>query len=107
MNEYNFGVVINGQSSVPAVAVGGTINTSNSTSLSLNTLSLTEAAGTVGHTVGIISDRTRPTATYDYSFPNEVYYGGGGVGSGSTDVPLGTQSYHYSGDATMPAISLG
>jgi len=107
MNEYNFGVVINGQSSVPAVAVGGTINTSNSTSLSLNTLSLTEAAGTVGHTVGIISDRTRPTATYDYSFPNEVYYGGGGVGSGSTDVPLGTQSYHYSGDGTMPAISLG
>jgi len=107
MNEGNFGVVINGQSSVPSVAIGGTINSTPSALLSVNTLSLTEAAGTVGHTVGIISDRTRPDANYDYSFPNEVYYGGGGVGSGSTDVPLGTQSYHYSGDGTMPAISLG
>ena len=107
MNEGNFGVVINGQGSVPYVAVGGTINSTPSASLSVNTLSLTESAGTVGHTVGVTSDRTRPTATYDYSFPNEVYYGGGGVGSGSTDVPLGTQSYHYSGDGTMPAISLG
>ena len=51
--------------------------------------------------VGIISDRSTPDATYDYSFPNEVHYGNGSSGSG------GSTSYHFSGDGTMPAINLG
>ena len=41
------------------------------------------------------------SATFDYSFPDEVHYGNGSSGSG------GTQNSHYSGDGTMPAISLG
>tara|TARA_B100001287_G_C22675190_1_gene527286 strand:- start:54 stop:2657 length:2604 start_codon:yes stop_codon:yes gene_type:complete len=51
--------------------------------------------------VGIISDRSTPDATYDYSFPDEVHYGNGSSGSG------GSTSYHFSGDGTMPAINLG
>ena len=34
--------------------------------------------------------------SYDYSFTNEVHYGNNG-----------TQSYHYTGDGTMPSMSLG
>lgn len=34
--------------------------------------------------------------SYDYSFTNEVHYG-----------QYGTQTYHYSGDGTMPSMSLG
>ena len=64
--------------------------------------------GSMGHTVSVIHDTTRPieSYSYDYSFPNEVYYGDGTIGSGST-IPLGTQNYHYSGDGTMPAVGLG
>ncbi len=40
-------------------------------------------------------------ASYDYSFSNEVHYGNGSSGSG------GSKNYHYSGDGTMPSISLG
>lgn len=38
---------------------------------------------------------------FDYFFPDEVHYGNGSAGSG------GSQNYHYSGDGTMPAMSLG
>ena len=62
--------------------------------------------GSMGHTVSVIHDVTPPSATYDYSFPDEVYYGDGTIGTGST-IPLGTQNYHYSGDGTMPAVGLG
>ena len=40
-------------------------------------------------------------ASYDYSFPNEVHYGNGSSGSG------GSKNYHYTGDGTMPSMSLG
>ena len=62
--------------------------------------------GSMGHTVSVLHDVTPPSATYDYSFPDEVYYGDGTIGSGTT-IPLGTQNYHYSGDGTMPAVGLG
>ena len=64
--------------------------------------------GSMGHTVSVIHDITRPIGSYsyDYSFPDEVYYGDGTIGSGTT-IPLGTQNYHYSGDGTMPAVGLG
>ena len=52
-------------------------------------------------TVGIITDISKPDSAYDYSFPDEVHYGDGSSGSG------GSKTYHYSGDGTMPAISLG
>ena len=62
--------------------------------------------GSMGHTVSVLHDVTPSTASYDYSFPDEVYYGDGTVGSGTT-ISLGTQNYHYSGDGTMPAVGLG
>ena len=62
--------------------------------------------GSMGHTVSVLHDVTPPSASYNYSFPDEVYYGDGTIGSGTT-IPLGTQNYHYSGDGTMPAVGLG
>tara|TARA_B100002052_G_scaffold277985_1_gene283919 strand:- start:61 stop:3342 length:3282 start_codon:yes stop_codon:yes gene_type:complete len=62
--------------------------------------------GSMGHTVSVLHDVTPASASYDYSFPDEVYYGDGTVGSGTT-ISLGTQNYHYSGDGTMPAVGLG
>lgn len=44
---------------------------------------------------------TNTTNGYDYSFATEVHYGNGTSGDG------GTTNVHYSGDGTMPAISLG
>ena len=62
--------------------------------------------GSMGHTVSVLHDVTPASASYDYSFPDEDYYGDGTVGSGTT-ISLGTQNYHYSGDGTMPAVGLG
>ena len=44
---------------------------------------------------------TNTTNGYDYSFATEVHYGDGSSGD------KGTTQVHYSGDGTMPAISLG
>ena len=63
--------------------------------------SMSTPVASLGYNISVIKDNTRPTVSYDYSFLDEVHYGDGINGSG------GTQSYHYSGDGTMPAISLG
>ena len=83
-------------------------NTSGSGQYDNSDITAWTGIGSMGHTVSVIHDTTRPTESYsyDYSFPNEVYYGDGTIGSGST-IPLGTQNYHYSGDGTMPAVGLG
>ena len=83
-------------------------NTSGSGQYDNSDITAWTGIGSMGHTVSVIHDTTRPTESYsyDYSFPNEVYYGDGTIGSGST-IPIGTQNYHYSGDGTMPAVGLG
>jgi hypothetical protein len=55
--------------------------------------------GMGGGAMGLVNKMTPPpsSSSYDYEFLDEVHYG---VGSGR-------QNYHYSGDGTMPSISLG
>ena len=53
--------------------------------------------GMGGGAMGLVNKMTPPPSSWDYEFTNEVHYG----------VGAGRQSYHYSGDGTMPPISLG
>ena len=104
MNEsgYNFSYDTLSISGTSDVITDSTYCTGFTPQISSRTSNLAEDSSVwANSTVGIITDITKPDSAYDYSFLDEVHYGDGLHGS------LGSQTYHYSGDGTMPAISLG
>ena len=104
MNEsgYNFSYDTLSISGTSDVITDSTYCTGFTPQISSRTSNLAEDSSVwANSTVGIITDITKPDSAYDYSFLDEVHYGDGLHGS------LGSQTYHYSGDGTMPAINLG